>query len=115
LLLHDKDQVFIKSLSTRVPAQGFVPHVGQEAPQMETIVNLVAGGMGSPWSRGHLRPEDAKASRSANWPDRVHRWNSNWQLPTQTSPILEALLQPPDGTQKRSHREMPDDQFPESI
>lgn len=25
---------------------GFVPHVGQEAPQMETIVNLVAGGMG---------------------------------------------------------------------
>lgn len=25
---------------------GFVPHIEQEAPQMETIVNLVAGGMG---------------------------------------------------------------------
>lgn len=25
---------------------GFVPHIGQEAPQMETIANLVAGGMG---------------------------------------------------------------------
>jgi DNA-binding transcriptional LysR family regulator len=80
---------------------GFVPHVGQEAPQMETIVNLVAGGMGVALVSRALATGGRKgiAFRELAGPGAPVEFELAIAY-AQTSPILEAFV-----TATRRHAE----------
>ncbi len=80
---------------------GFVPHVGQEAPQMETIVNLVAGGMGVALVSRALATGGRKgiAFRELAGPGAPAEFELAIAY-AQTSPILEAFV-----TATRRHAE----------